>query len=392
MKANNTFSKAQILYLDLLRAGAALGVLLGHSSHFFLQNSFLSKTGIENLGVIIFFLISGFLISFSVFRRYNEPSYTFKEYFIDRFCRIFVPFIPALCFVFIIDLFTLSLPLRDSARSEALTWIPDVQKNSSLLFFFGNLLMLQDFPLFQVMRLFGVPDNAFFIRPFGSAGPFWTISIEWWIYMMFGLLALRFIKNKAPLNFGFIVLIIFVSIVPVYYLIGGVGNCLSFLWIFGMVFSFMTFQLYTKSDYLLARIQKPLILSLIVFFAFFCLIGRLFSIYADTRSFRFGELQFCVFLSIMIFATFFLLQSFKKVPIVVQKMTAFLAEYSYSLYLTHFSVLIFLYFKYPENKNNLFYYILSFLICNLVAVFFYFAFEKHHRRVAALLKKYFVYT
>ena len=387
MNLSKELSIGQITYLNALRGIAAMFVLLGHASHLFLKGSLLSKSGIEKLGVIIFFLISGFLISYSVFKKYHDSSYTFRIFFIDRFCRIFCPFIPALFFVFIVDSYIFKLPSYSNLHIYEFDWIPTIKDNSSFVFFIGNLLMLQDFPLFQIFRLLGSHDFFFFIRPFGSGRPFWTISIEWWIYMFFGLISLSVFRDKKALSIGFLSLIIFVSIEPLYYLIGGRDNCLSFLWIFGMSFAFIL----TRKSFLVRRqiiLSRNLGIFLILTFplSFLFMIGRLVNNYIDTHKLVFSELQFCVFLSITFFSSFLLLEKIERVPFFLKIIFGFLADFSYSLYLIHFSLLAYIYLRFPGHQTSVSFFMLSTLICIITSIIFYFLFEKHHRKIAFILK------
>src|SRR4051794_34562176 len=105
MDLSAELNPAQKTYLDFVRALAAQLVLFGHAAHYFLPNSvFVRGAGImQSVGVNIFFLISGFLISHSVFMKRSDPSYGFGSYVADRFCRIYSAFLPALVLVAIVD-------------------------------------------------------------------------------------------------------------------------------------------------------------------------------------------------------------------------------------------------------------------------------------------------
>jgi len=121
---NRLLGPAQSVYLDLLRAGAALLVLFGHAAKFFLDGTPYEHNGMEVAGVPLFFLVSGFLITYSVIQKQGDPHYGFREYAIDRFCRIYVAFVPALFFVWLLDALSLRLPFDVGAqRLEELTYL-----------------------------------------------------------------------------------------------------------------------------------------------------------------------------------------------------------------------------------------------------------------------------
>src|SRR5579871_2099006 len=89
-------SAGQSTALNLARGCAAQFVLIGHIA--FLPPSFL----IQDFGVILFFLLSGFLIAGTTL---NKPeNYSFANFVLDRGARIFVPYIPALAFLVAVGL------------------------------------------------------------------------------------------------------------------------------------------------------------------------------------------------------------------------------------------------------------------------------------------------
>src|SRR6478609_4909470 len=90
--------------LDLLRAVAAQMVCVGHALNFFASDWRPADLAyMQNVGVLLFFLISGFLITYTLFERSKDPSYDFWKFCIERFARIYSGLIPALAFVIIVD-------------------------------------------------------------------------------------------------------------------------------------------------------------------------------------------------------------------------------------------------------------------------------------------------
>lgn len=85
-------------------------------------------------------------------------NFNFKTYFIKRFRRIYPVFLIALLIAYL------------AGCIESRTWLPiDVQ---NLL---GNVFNLQDHNR--------IPNNWF--EPFYKNGPLWSLSYEWWFYMLF---------------------------------------------------------------------------------------------------------------------------------------------------------------------------------------------------------------
>jgi peptidoglycan/LPS O-acetylase OafA/YrhL len=366
-------SPAQRLYLDALRAGAAMMVLFGHTAHFFLPGSFLAAGWLQGLGVYLFFLISGFLISLSVFEKRHDPHYGFRAYFIDRSCRIYSAFLPALVLVVVLDGFIHTSPLYE--------WGRDFTPQD----WFGNLLMLQDFPIFQILRRLGMHDSAWFIGPFGSARPFWTISIEWWIYMLFGGVVLIWLRRTRPIGRMGVLLLIFVAIEPAYHFVGGYDQCLTILWVVGMGVSLFWLHVPNLAGSC-AQLTVPRLrrIALIVSAAAaFAIAGRLVSSHSEML-----ELQFGLSLGTFIFAVLFVLGLAPvPVPPSLARLAAFLAGYSYSLYLTHYTLLEFVAIRLVPHRDGPLVFWLIIAAANLFAMVFWSLFERHHRQLARVMKQ-----
>lgn len=148
-------------------------VLIGHALSIFplWQDP---RAWLQQYGVVIFFLLSGFLISRTLHRRLSDPQSTFIDYAIDRLSRIYSGFLPALLAVVVIDYF---------ATSGSSGVFPETVARYTAPLFFSNLFMLQ------------APDISL---PFGSAAPFWTVAIEFWIYIFVGLIAFASRDGLSP--------------------------------------------------------------------------------------------------------------------------------------------------------------------------------------------------
>jgi peptidoglycan/LPS O-acetylase OafA/YrhL len=390
MRLSQKLSPAQRIYLDFLRAAAANAVLLGHAAHLFLVDSPLDNSHIEDAGVLIFFIISGFLITYSVLQKLENATYSFREFLIDRFSRIYCAFLPALLFVKIIDSFTIRLPLSPSSRISELTWISGMRAHQDWYTFFGNLFMLQDFPLFQILRRLGFHNSCFFLTNFGSGIPFWTISIEWWIYMLFGFIVIVLIRNRKRVSFVIICILGLLLISPCYYAMGGPIACLTLLWIIGMLSAFCLIKLpilLTKSDVLISSVANQKIWGVALFLSILFMSGRLMAIHTDVGKYAFQELQFGVFLALFIFSGLFFFGHSKNVPFLIDKPISFMASYSYSLYLVHAPIMTCLYLRFPGNDSSCTFYWSTILVCNIIAIMFWFFFERHYRAVAVCFKE-----
>lgn len=176
--------KAKKIYLkklDSVRGFAALYVMV---SHWVLYMSFVPqsvKKMFFSFGqemVVLFFLVSGFgiYLSFS-----HHPEVTFREFLFKRFRRIYIPFIITI----LISLFVYYL---NGNLGSKFSWFELV----------GNLLMLQDNSELK-------PGTI--VEPFLENLPLWTLSYEWWFYILFFPISQFFFNWKNVKNRSYLILI-----------------------------------------------------------------------------------------------------------------------------------------------------------------------------------------
>ena len=106
----------RIVSLDLIRGLAALLVCAGHLRAFVFVNwsevespKFATKifyfiTGLGHQSVVVFFVLSGFLVGGSVMDEYFRRKWCWKRYLINRLVRLWVVLIPALGLTFFWDI------------------------------------------------------------------------------------------------------------------------------------------------------------------------------------------------------------------------------------------------------------------------------------------------
>ena len=116
--------EAASAYLDALRALASNLVIAAHVLllYFHVKDPY----SLGNLGVAIFFLLSGFLITQSMLNWSHKPGPQLPGFLADRVARIFTPYVPALILIVGANV----LLIRDYAGSE--------DTNTALLTYLGN--------------------------------------------------------------------------------------------------------------------------------------------------------------------------------------------------------------------------------------------------------------
>ena len=205
--------------LDVFRVLAAFAVILGHSFSFY-QVTILKDQSyfpwIQNIGVIVFFLLSGFLSALSIERKNRDHQYTFSKFFEHKAVRIFKEYLPGLMIIAIIDAIFIAVNGENYAYYQAF----------SVKQFIGNAFMLHNMgPNNTLGRIF---------IPFGSGRPLWTLAVEWWLYMLFGMLYLLLANHEKltplkALGLGFVLYMCSG------HLITGRGHGLGFVFLLGVL-------------------------------------------------------------------------------------------------------------------------------------------------------------
>jgi peptidoglycan/LPS O-acetylase OafA/YrhL len=124
-------------------------------------------TGFAHQAVVVFFLLSGWLVGGSFLNRLREPL-SIKHYAVDRVTRLWIVLIPA---------FVLSMIIAATTRAVdlgSLSFAPD--NEYSVTAFVGNL--------------FGIQEMA--VPRFAGNFPLWSLANETWYYILFPLLVLSF--------------------------------------------------------------------------------------------------------------------------------------------------------------------------------------------------------
>ena len=365
-----TLNENQVMYLDVLRALAAETVLVSHATRFWQS---LQPAAAPAFGVLLFFLISGFLITRSVQNRWDVPGFGFRSYAIERFARIYTAMVPAICLVAIVDAFSADTGHFENAdRLTVVNW-------------FGNLAMLQDFPVFLVARR-ALGDSDWFIRPFGSAQPFWTLSIEWWIYIVFGWVALVRLRGQRLVFWGHLGLA-FAIVTPAYHFAAGYADGLTLYWMTGMAASLFYPALVRLTGHAAAAAGLSW-RQLILLGTSTCLAAMAIRLARNNTAY---EYAFTIFTAGAIFLPLYGLErAVRPVAAWLRRAVAFVAGYSYSLYLIHATIIIYWASLRPDTTQSPTTFLAILVVANAAAILFWGAFERHYPAVGRALKRRFL--
>jgi len=178
----------RFVWLDLARGLCAIAVCAGHlrsaiivdhaslGSSSWAQKIFYLCTGFGHQAVMVFFVLSGLFVGGAVLR--NRDHFSWLSYSIARLSRLWVVLIPALMVTTLVDGWLGSHAPDVLAGSHRALWnsgpSPDEPYSASLFTALLNLVFLQTI-----------------VGPvFGSNGPLWSLANEFWYYVLLPLCVL----------------------------------------------------------------------------------------------------------------------------------------------------------------------------------------------------------
>jgi len=340
----NSPNSERLYWVDWIRALAAYAVLITHAHavtwEFWSLLPLDSKTPSFALvyvsarfgfdAVIIFFVLSGYLVGGKLMQKMAAGTLDMKRYAVDRFARVYVPFVPALVLSACVAL-ALHKPIST-----------------------GGLAV----NLFQMQGILG--------PVFADNGPLWTLSYEFWFYVVAGFIAILWSATQAlrPLILLMAVatLSIFCVLQPIFFM----------CWLIGALAYHLGPSLRPRRDLCLGA----LLLSI-------GLVARQFSVYQrydnPSPSTQFALLLICAGLGLTLSVIAYLKPSSSLSKF--ERLGSFCAASSYTLYLTHAPVLSLLTAGEPSKFNqftltNLIGYGWRLLVCLVVAIALYWLFER----------------
>jgi peptidoglycan/LPS O-acetylase OafA/YrhL len=194
-----TINSSAINFINCSRWLAAFLVLIHHVRHIvfadyrdvihrgLLIKGFYFLTGLGHESVVVFFVLSGFLVGGLSVQRTVSADFKLIPYFSHRFARIYTVLIPALLIGGILDYF--GSRYLDGAHlysnsplyhTTTLNYV--IKDRINIKTFLDNIFMLQESV----------------VPTFGSNGPLWSLADEWWYYMIFAaVMVFIFYKSKV---------------------------------------------------------------------------------------------------------------------------------------------------------------------------------------------------
>lgn len=269
-------------------------------------------TGFHAEAVLVFFVLSGYLVGGLSSARIAQGSYNATNYLIDRVSRLYVVYLPALLLTCLLDWlgahWFANSGLYDGTHAMIATKDHGIAYANLLNWnvFFANLAMMQEFHTPSL----------------GSNQPLWTLSCEFWFYMIFATGAAS-LRGKAPKVIGFMLLTLMIALWngPEFLIYLG-------LWLIGMGLAFIK-----RPRRALPALALAAILAWLV-------VLRLNDAWLDEHL----GMKHAAHYVLALLVGWLLIAFRGHTPALFGRVRTFnrkMADFSYSLYLIHFPVIVF---------------------------------------------------
>lgn len=175
----NALSSSKSDFLNLVRWMAALVVVMGHADMYLglfgggdaANWSAFGYFGVHaHAAVIVFFVLSGYVVTYATERKNCQGNYGFRGYFLDRWSRIYSVLLAAVGFTLILDYF--GGMLSPAYANPAL-----IPQDGFVFRLVANLASLQGVWGYRIQL--------------GSNPALWSVGYEFVYYLLFGVLYFR---------------------------------------------------------------------------------------------------------------------------------------------------------------------------------------------------------
>jgi len=316
--------------MDTIRGLAAILVMLGHSRDLFFSSlntkpnaTYQAQHGpithvqhglitLGNEAVMIFFILSGYLVGGSVLRAFQRSRWSWKDYLTKRLTRLWVVLLPALILSVALDFLGLqlfpeatSIYRGPSGQTEVSAHLAQTLTPGTMA---GNVVFLQTI-------LVPVP---------GTNIALWSLSNEFWYYLIFPLLILALWPSRS-VRVRLVCLLLAVGLL---FFIRFPIAVLFPIWLLGAAIALLPLRLPYRVSSLLSVVLSLLLLPVMV------LIRRL--------SVDLVVAQTCIALYFGVLLYVLLNRTRPARPGFYPRVATVLSDLSYPLYLIHLPILVFL--------------------------------------------------
>jgi len=370
------------MFLEIFRGVCVLLVILGHLRSFLFVNYLYSPvnglgvkffyfiTSLGHYGVIVFFVISGFLCG--GMQLIKSERFSLGQYLINRFSRIYIVLIPTLIITFIFDSIGMGFGFK--------SYFGYVDTIFSINYSVAEHISIQH--LLSTIALVNSDDYIF-----GSNTPLWSLSYEFWFYILFAFNFDFFCEHKCSsgkkiIKLSTTILFIIISFIvfpPKFYFY-------FLLWLSGAI-----------SGVILKKIKIiELRKGFLSKYLFFMYISVLFGVFVLFKVVAINALLRDVIVMLYFVIGIFIYSNVELKCINAWKVIRDIGKISYSLYAIHFPIAFLLCsFVLEFNYGNklifgwegMCVFILIVIIVIAVSHCFYYSIENKHHRLRTYLRE-----
>jgi peptidoglycan/LPS O-acetylase OafA/YrhL len=373
------------VHLDALRGLAAFSVLLFHwrENIFFEYHEFAHHnpliaamylvSAFGQQWVIVFFVMSGFLVGGSVLRSVDSGRWSWRGYLFARLTRLYLVLLPAFLLGGILDFVGIQLT-GSQAYYAGLTRDGCIHADLTFPTLVANCLFLQNIKL---------PGSHWF-PVYGTNGPLWSLSNEFWYYIAFPLLVLMLAKGRS----WWVRFACGLGLVAWAWFVGSDVALLGIPWLMGALIAFL--PPFPARGPWIRRIALGAALALFAASFPVAVKAHLFG-WKILKSDWIVSSLFGLVVTYLIWVTLHCATA--PLPSVYVKTSQRLARSSYTLYLTHFPLLIFLlaFLHLPRSVPSWYPFIVRVGLLTIIVIYsqlVYELFEKRTTWVRNWLKPY----
>jgi peptidoglycan/LPS O-acetylase OafA/YrhL len=306
-RSNHFLSPAKSNFLNFVRWAAALLVVLGHSDMYLQKfggnlaqwDSFGYFGAHSHAAVMVFFVLSGYVVAYATGKKFEVQIYNFREYFLDRWSRIYSVLLIAIAFTLLIDI---------------------IGRGLSPIYFKLDFLPQDGWALRLFMNVFALQGVQGYRVQLGSNPALWSIGYEFCFYLLYGLLFFR----KTLFRRQWVAPLIFVAATAA---IGWKMVLYFGVWLLGV----LAYRLSRSSALGFLRVSNFVLLLLLVVANHFI---------NFTNIFHLPEISKNIFFAVVI--AILLVFDVSTSNFFPTKINTYLADFSYSLYAFHMPVIFFL--------------------------------------------------
>jgi peptidoglycan/LPS O-acetylase OafA/YrhL len=360
-------------FLNMSRWIAAFFVVISHVRHIILVDfgdvihkgilfkAFYALTSLGHESVVVFFVLSGYLVGALTYEKWKDKGPHLGDYASARVSRIYTVLVPALLAGMALDLlgiqfFNSSVLYSNSEQYHISSLTNGIGAALDVQTFLGNLFMMQ-----------GILTTYL-----GSNGPLWSLSYEWWYYCLFALVGAALTEATRKKAWYVIAAVIMAVLLPFKILLWGA------IWALGIL----------AQRWISSRFWRP---HPIVGIGLFLLSVVIASASHGTENAASQELLLTEFIRDLVLGIMFTvaLVSYSRVKdqVPLPKLHAWLANFSYSTYLIHFPMMLFMVavgyqefgldFRVQPTVYGLMYFFALTLALYAYCVAFWFVVERH---------------